>query len=147
MDFFNEYNLLYKSLKKRAENADGVISKTIENYRKKSEWIGRPLSDCDLLEIGVGQTRLGLAFFSSEARSAVGIDLDVIATRYNLIEFIKMARYNGITRTTRTFGRHILGLNDDLYREFCRQMGLGVFPKLTVFQGDICAGVKFKDAS
>jgi SAM-dependent methyltransferase len=145
--FFNEYILLYKSLKKRSADAVRDADRIVNEYDNLARDVGRDLSTCDVLEVGVGQMPLRLAYLTSRAKSAIGLDLDVIAVKYSFGELIKTMRFNGLTRTLRTFGRQWLGLNNNLTRAFCARMGLASFPELKVLQGDICKKVPLENSS
>jgi SAM-dependent methyltransferase len=144
---FKEYVLLYKSLKRLSADADRQAQRVVEDYEKLATLIGRDLAECDLLEVGVGQMPLRLVYLTAKTRSAVGLDLDVIAVRYSPAEFIKMTKCNGLTRTLRTFGRRWLNLDNNLVRAFCARMGLSRFPDLSIVQGDICAGTQLQASS
>lgn len=145
--FIKEYIFLFFALRTRSKTSELEANKIVSEYDFLAEQIGIDISMKDILEVGCGQIPLRLAYFHKKARTAVGIDLDVIAVDYSMSEFAKMYRHNGAIRTVRTFGRQWLGLNKNLIRSFCAHIGYSRFPKLEIVQGDVCGTTHFKDAS
>ena len=58
----------------------------------------RSLQNASVLEIGVGQRPVQLAYFATRAERAIGIDTDVTPTRLALSDYVEMWKRNGSLR-------------------------------------------------
>lgn len=117
-----------------------AIVTAIENAR------AAPLVDCDVLEIGPGQTRLFLLTTGLTNR-ALGIDMERTPDRLTLSEIRRIWRQNGSLRMLKTVGRALVGIDSKTRAELARQ--LGVRPaqlKTDIRQGDAQA-MPFDDGS
>ncbi|MBN2760061.1 MAG: methyltransferase domain-containing protein [Rhodobacteraceae bacterium] len=107
---------------------------------------GAPLVDCDVLELGAGQTRLFLMTTALTNR-AIGLDLEPTPDHLGLADIWRIWRQNGALRAIKTLGRYALGIDRKTRAELARQ--LGVRPaqlKTQIVAGDALA-MPFADAS
>lgn len=122
----------------RAQQADMVSA--LEELR------GAPLVDCDLLEIGPGQTRLFLIITGLTNR-AVGVDLEPTPDRLRLPDLWRIWRENGPLRAIKTLGRHMLGIERKTRAELARQLGVRAAQLKTHIVAGDAQKLPFADAS
>jgi len=99
----------------------------------------RTLQDASVLEVGVGQRPVQLAYFATRAKRAVGIDTDLVPARAALSDYFEMWKRNGSLRTLKTVARRTLGMDAEFRTEVARQLGLQRFPDLTMLAMDASA--------
>ncbi|SUZ31429.1 Phthiotriol/phenolphthiotriol dimycocerosates methyltransferase [Roseibaca ekhonensis] len=107
---------------------------------------GAPLMDCDILEIGPGQTRLFLMATGLTNR-AIGVDMERTPDRLGPAALWRIWRQNGSLRLVKTLGRSVMGIDRRTRAELARQ--LGVRPAQLhnrIVQGDAQA-LPFEDSS
>lgn len=122
----------------RAQQADMVAA--LEELR------GAPLVDCDLLEIGPGQTRMFLMITGLTNR-AIGVDMEPRPDRLGVADIWRIWRENGTLRAIKTLGREILGIERKTRAELARQLGVRTALLRThIVPGD-AQHLPFKDAS
>jgi SAM-dependent methyltransferase len=104
-----------------------------------------PLQNLDVLDIGSGQMPVQLMYFATRNR-AVGIDTDVIITKFNCRQYMQMARVNGTWRTLKTAARKALGIDYRVRAALQQQLGLAFLPQVEVLLQDACE-LQFADDS
>jgi SAM-dependent methyltransferase len=105
-----------------------------------------PLMDCDLLEIGPGQTRMFLMATGLTNR-ALGVDMERTPDRLSPVAMWHIWRQNGSLRLLKTLGRHALGVERRTRAELARQLGVRPAQLATrIVEGDAHA-LPFPDAS
>lgn len=109
------------------------IEKTFERLSNRS------LGDAAVLEVGVGQRPVQLAYFATRAKSAVGIDTDLVPSGAGFSDYLEMWKRNGSLRTLKTVARKALGMDSRFRDELARQLGLQRFPDLTLLPMDASA--------
>lgn len=119
----------------------------VEGHRQMEKFIGRDLSQCDVLEIGHGQLPLQSAYFACRAKSAVGIDIDIVPNGLHPAKYLQLLSKNGAKRTIKTFSREILGFNRRYRKAFVNEMKIQKFPNLDLRQGDVTQGVDLHEKS
>lgn len=105
-----------------------------------------PLVDCDLLELGPGQTRIFLMVTGLTNR-AVGVDMEPTPDRLGPMAIWRIWRQNGSLRAIKTLGRYALGIDRKTRAELARQLGVRSAQLQTrIVPGDAQA-LPFADAS
>jgi len=94
-----------------------------DTVRRLEDLRGAPLLDCDVLELGPGQTRIFLMATGLTNR-AVGVDIEPAPDRLGLAELWRIWRKNGPLRLVKTVGRHALGVDRRTRAELTRQLGV-----------------------
>lgn len=92
---------------------------------------GVRLRDLDVLELGPGQFFGQMAYLALHNR-VVGVDRDVVGSRFSPLIYVRMLSANGAVRTAKTLGRKILGFDRRYRKELCKKLGLTRLPKLDV---------------
>jgi SAM-dependent methyltransferase len=122
----------------RTQQADMVAA--LEEVR------GAPLVDCDVLEIGPGQTRMFLMITGLTNR-AIGVDMEPRPDRLGVADIWRIWRENGALRAIKTLGRELLGIERKTRAELARQLGVRAAQlKTHIVPGD-AQHLPFKDAS
>lgn len=137
----------YRALKKRTDQVDNSMAEFIEGYKEAERQIGIDLSKCDILELGHGQLPLQMAFFTCRAKSAIGIDIDIVPNGLNPAQYLRLFKKNGFKRTIKTAARETLGFNRQFRDAFVRAMNIKQFPKLDLRQGDATHKIDLPDNS
>lgn len=109
------------------------------------EKYGFLLRDRDVLDIGTGQFLLQMYYFGLHNR-VTGMDFDVIANGINPIQYLRMLRFNGLRRTTKSIGRKLLGIDRRYRSELKAQLNVTTLPRASVQRMDAC-NMTFADAS
>jgi len=117
-----------------------------DTVRRLEDLRGAPLLDCDVLELGPGQTRIFLMATGLTNR-AVGVDIEPAPDRLGLAELWRIWRKNGPLRLVKTVGRHALGVDRRTRAELTRQLGVPPLKMpVRIVEGDAEA-LPFPDAS
>jgi ubiquinone/menaquinone biosynthesis C-methylase UbiE len=136
--------------KRQTANIAGVVEDALRQQRDVVKALedlrGAPLVNCDLLEIGPGQTRLFL-MVTGLTNHAIGVDQEPTPDHLGLREIWKIWRDNGSFRAVKTLGRHLLGIDRKTRTELARQLGVRRSSlKTHIHLGDAQA-LPFEDAS
>ena len=119
-----------------------ICSAAEQAYREQT---GKDLAGARALEIGPG-TSMGQMLYFAQKCDVVGIDLDVIATGWNPLNYLRVLRINGPKRFLKTIGRKMLA-PDRAFREALRKrMGLSKLRRGALVQMD-AGQMRFADAS
>ena len=122
---------------------EGYVKQVLNVARDIEKTLGRlsrrSLRDAAILEVGVGQRPVQLAYFATRARLAVGIDTDLVPGRAALSDYLEMWKRNGSLRSMKTVARRALGMDSRFRKEVARQLGLLRFPDLTLLPMDASA--------
>ena len=89
-------------------------------------YLGRPLTDCKVIEIGYGARPNRLIWFYGQGVDITGIDLDQPILRGSPAEFLRVYRRNGWERALKTVGRWFINerhLRRAMLAELSRQRG------------------------
>jgi SAM-dependent methyltransferase len=134
--FFQEAVELYRA---HATDMPEKVRRLLDQFRAvehqvRGEW-GMGLENLRILDIGPGQQLTAMIWFSRR-NEVVGIDLDVVAQRFNPVTIVRMLRSNGVVRTVKTTGRKAFGLDRRHWNEVMRQLELESLPDLRVHQMD-----------
>ena len=137
----------YRALKRQSGNMVESMGEIVEGYQQVEEYIGKDLSQCRVLEIGHGQLPLQNAYFACRAKSAIGLDVDVVPNGLNPLKYIELLRSNGVKRTIKTLSREFLGINRNFRNAFVKTMGIQKFPALDLRRGDATKKIELPDNS
>ena len=106
---------------------------------------GEALKDRAVLVIGAGQTSREVFAFGVD-NQVTAIDLDVIPHGWNPGPYVQLLRQNGPTRTAKTIGRKVLGVDRKFTRAMCRALDVERPNPANYLQMDASA-MTFADAS
>jgi SAM-dependent methyltransferase len=130
---------LFKGVRSAMRDMPSHVAGVLESVREAQAIIQKhtamAIANLDALEIGPGQLPRQTAYFAVHNR-VTGIDLDVIPTGANLLQYIQMLRRNGAVRTFKTIARKTLGYDRAFRAEMARQLGRTNLPKYTLRQMD-----------
>ncbi len=123
----HEFTALFRAARIAAARAEGDIEKECTSTYDPARDIilrllGRPLDDCNALEIGPGQWLAQARYFGRWAR-VTGIDLDLLPTGFNVGAYIKMWRTNGARRAIKTLARKALGIDRQIIAAYEHKLG------------------------
>ena len=124
----NFHKSVSRALSRQSKNMVESMAEVVEGYREVEEHIGRDLSKCRVLELGHGQLPLQNAYFACRAKSAIGLDIDVVPNGLKPIKYFELLRSNGIKRTIKTLSREVLGFNRKFRNAFVKVMEIKKFP-------------------
>ncbi|HEX3356475.1 MAG TPA: class I SAM-dependent methyltransferase [Tepidisphaeraceae bacterium] len=106
---------------------------------------GRDLQNTKALEIGPG-TAMGQLLYFAQKCDVVGIDLDVMASGWNPLNYLRVLRGNGLKRFLKTIGRKMI-VSDRVFREAIRKkLGVAKLRHPKIMQMD-AARMSFADAT
>ena len=143
----NNFLSQHRALKAQMEDVTSTMAEIVAGHREVEKLINRDLSQCDVLEIGHGQLPLQNAYFACRAKSAIGIDIDIVPERLNPVTYFKLLTKNGLKRTIKTCARELLGFNRRYRAAFKNEMQIKEFPKLDLRQGDVTKVIDLPDNS
>jgi SAM-dependent methyltransferase len=104
-----------------------------------TQFVGRQLTDLDVLEIGSGQRFASTLLFHSAGARVVGVDMDLVATQPSLRSFAATWRRNGWERAVKTTVRQLL-FDPAYYRALSDVSGLPLKRRTVPLQVmDACA--------
>jgi SAM-dependent methyltransferase len=103
------------------------------------QFVGRPLTELDVLEIGSGQRFASALLFHSAGARVIGIDMDFVATQPSLRSLAATWRRNGWERAVKTTVRQLL-FDPAYYRALSEVSGLPLKRRTVPLQVmDACA--------
>ncbi|HOX56476.1 MAG TPA: class I SAM-dependent methyltransferase [Candidatus Paceibacterota bacterium] len=144
--FLREVRSLYETQNRQASAQVKHALDHLRNVERLLEGnFGFQLHDRDVLDIGTGQFPLQMYYFGRHNR-VTGIDFDVIANGVNPLQYLRMFRFNGLRRTTKSIARKLLGIDRKYRSELMAQLGVCSLPKVRVQRMDAC-NLTFADAS
>ncbi len=132
--FIADARLLYQV---RMAGMDGDVDATMAQLTRSqsvvSKHLNRPFEKLDVLVVGAGQTRREVIAFSVENR-VTAIDLDVIPVGWGPGQYVRLLTTNGATRTAKTIGRKVLGVDRRFEAHLLRALGVSTQPNATYLQ-------------
>jgi SAM-dependent methyltransferase len=109
--FVADARLLYKV---RSEGVDHDVDATMRQLSRSQavvkQHLNRSFEQLDVLVVGAGQTRREVIAFGLKNR-VTAIDLDVIPVGWAPAQYVQLFKTNGATRTAKTVGRKLLGID------------------------------------
>lgn len=117
---FDVYRMNYRDI---PQSVGREIRRMQEGEKRIVALFGKPVVNCDVLEIGPGQRSPFRYYFAARNRY-LGIDIEPAQETGILAGFVDDLRNRGTTRALKTLGRRALGLDGRYDREMCRQLGI-----------------------
>jgi len=101
-------SLLQTHRKERVQNAKNVVAdhRILMGYLTK--YLGLPVEQTRILEIGCGQTAIQTALFHTDGARVTGIDVEVPTFRMGFFLLLQVMRSNGFERALKSLARHLL---------------------------------------
>ncbi|RJO61506.1 SAM-dependent methyltransferase [candidate division WS5 bacterium] len=116
------YNL-YNAYKKRGF-ADA--KRTLFHHQRLTgyliKYVGIPVHNANILEIGCGQIPNQVALFHAEGANIIGIDIDVPTYEITFPIFLKIIRTNGFERAIKSIVRHWL-FDKNFFKDLAKEYG------------------------
>jgi len=103
-DFINLFKQNICSTKSRAK---GVYMNYVKFNQEIQEILEEKLENKKILDIGCGQ-RFPYTYLLGKNNNVIGIDLDIILLKHNLIDYISIIKKNGFNRFLKTFIRSLV---------------------------------------
>jgi SAM-dependent methyltransferase len=128
---------------------DATVALHLDRLRRDegrmAEALGRPVEDLDVFELGPGQQMTRAHYFGLKNRVTV-VDLDVVPTGVNPIDYLRVWKTNGFGRFAKTAGRKLLLLDRSSRLAWQRALGADRFTTPRFIQADICTEAPEKEA-
>jgi SAM-dependent methyltransferase len=144
--FATDARMLYKV---RTANVAADVDATMRQLTRSRSMVrahlGRPFERLDVLVVGAGQTRREVIAFSLHNR-VTAIDLDVIPVGWAPAQYLRLLKTNGPTRTVKTVGRKMLGVDRRFNAQLLRALGTTSPPGANYHQMNATA-MSFPDRS
>jgi SAM-dependent methyltransferase len=129
--------------------ADHVIARIKQTEQSIERLLGRPVANCDMLDVGPGQNSGYMRFFSREQVSqnrVTGIDIDYPLQTLWPWHVAKALKVNGTMRVAKTVGRKLMGVDSKYLAAFEKRLGAKLPRTLNIKVMD-ATKMSFADAS
>jgi SAM-dependent methyltransferase len=137
--WYREITGLYRL---HAQDLEQRVRNSIEDARRVQarleDRFGIQLRGLKMLEIGPGQFLGQLTYFATR-NEVVGIDRDIIVQGFKPLSYVHMLSSNGPSRTLKTLGRKLLGVDRQYSYYLKKELGVNSLPKISVHAMDACA--------
>jgi SAM-dependent methyltransferase len=125
--------------KVRKNNVRGDIAMTLDQKSAVetayTAATGKPFANTNVLILGAGQTAREVVAFGTNNK-VTAIDLDVIPQGWKPGPYLQLLKQNGATRTAKTVGRKVLGVDRQFSKALCSELGIAKPNPATYLQMD-----------